>query len=769
MPAALPVIYTRIQDLTDAPTLGAGQDGDALTWDNSAGEFVATSLFTESAADALYYALDDGNSLASDVSTHTGNASLHRVINDSSTASTVLWSASKINTELASKGAGDFLADGSVPMAGDLDLADNAVTSDDGDTEHVFGRAAIGYDGTNSDTATFAHRDRMATSEFAVRQTQVGHTYLNAASTRTLNFCENSLALATMDASNWDFKALEIASDDDDTEHVFGRVAIGYDGTNSDFAAFAHRDRMTANTYAFCQSAAGGSFFNAATGLSLSFRINNAEVANIDASELDIKGLETVSTDGDTAHTFGRALIGDVGFSDHAGFSHRDYANVTDYAMRQTSAGDTIFNCATGGAVQIRVGHVNKFLLNSSVFNVLDTPINSNDDDVVYNFGRASVGYDGTNSDAAVFAHRDQMDSTDYAIRQNASGASFVNAVTGQSISFRINNSEVANLDASDLALASGIALTSADGDTVHTLGRAAIGYDGASGDVAIFSHRDRATAAAAGFRQESDGDAVMNAPTGQTLQFKINNSDVVRVNSSGYLGIGTTSVDSNLHVEASTAAGSITTQTETVAVFEKNADTAIQFKMPNDSEARIYFSTPTAADNGYLSYDAAVPQAHLRIGTTFGYTFGQSSFIHNTDNTASNGTGSFRWTTVYAATGTINTSDRREKRDIQPTSLGLAFVNDLDPVEYRWKSAKSGPKLFQGLIAQDVAATLAKHGVDPDDFAGYVDEGGALGLRYTEFIAPLIRAAQELDAGQSAMRRMIQQLEARLDALEVA
>jgi len=36
----------RVQDADDAPTLGAGQDGYALTWDNASGAFVATALFS---------------------------------------------------------------------------------------------------------------------------------------------------------------------------------------------------------------------------------------------------------------------------------------------------------------------------------------------------------------------------------------------------------------------------------------------------------------------------------------------------------------------------------------------------------------------------------------------------------------------------------------------------------------------------------------------------------------------------------------------------
>ena len=37
---------TRLQDADDAPVLGAGQDGYALTWDNASGAFVATALLS---------------------------------------------------------------------------------------------------------------------------------------------------------------------------------------------------------------------------------------------------------------------------------------------------------------------------------------------------------------------------------------------------------------------------------------------------------------------------------------------------------------------------------------------------------------------------------------------------------------------------------------------------------------------------------------------------------------------------------------------------
>jgi len=56
--------------------------------------------------------------------------------------------------------------------------------------------------------------------------------------------------------------------------------------------------------------------------------------------------------------------------------------------------------------------------------------------------GTVRIGYDGTTTGDATFAQTNNMTSTDYALKQDSSGATKVNAKTGQTISFGINNSE---------------------------------------------------------------------------------------------------------------------------------------------------------------------------------------------------------------------------------------------------------------------------------------------------------------------------------------
>ncbi|GLU41267.1 tail fiber domain-containing protein [Pseudomonas sp. NBRC 100443] len=54
-------------------------------------------------------------------------------------------------------------------------------------------------------------------------------------------------------------------------------------------------------------------------------------------------------------------------------------------------------------------------------------------------------------------------------------------------------------------------------------------------------------------------------------------------------------------------------------------------------------------------------------------------------DNLYSLGQSGARWSVLWAATGTINTSGRSTKTDINDTKLGLEFINSLRPVSYRF------------------------------------------------------------------------------------
>jgi hypothetical protein len=125
--------------------------------------------------------------------------------------------------------------------------------------------------------------------------------------------------------------------------------------------------------------------------------------------------------------------------------------------------------------------------------------------------------------------------------------------------------------------------------------------------------------------------------------------------------------------------------------------------------------------------------------------------------------------TTTYAFGAVQDRSDVRDKADVRDTQLGLAFIERLRPVDYKWdyrddyfiqdeegnlvplpkNGSKKRKRFHHGLIAQDVKRVCDELGLD---FGGYQDHavnGGCdvKSIGYTELIAPLIKAVQELSA----------------------
>jgi hypothetical protein len=132
------------------------------------------------------------------------------------------------------------------------------------------------------------------------------------------------------------------------------------------------------------------------------------------------------------------------------------------------------------------------------------------------------------------------------------------------------------------------------------------------------------------------------------------------------------------------------------------------------------------------------------------------------TDNQLNLGSSTKRWATVYAITGTINTSDRTQKNTIKvlDEEKSVNFIMALNPVSYRFNTGKSG-RTHYGMLSQDVEDEMTSLGMTSLDFAGFVktptEEGGYIyGLRYEEFIAPLIKAVQYLNNNVNRLQNQL-------------
>jgi hypothetical protein len=141
------------------------------------------------------------------------------------------------------------------------------------------------------------------------------------------------------------------------------------------------------------------------------------------------------------------------------------------------------------------------------------------------------------------------------------------------------------------------------------------------------------------------------------------------------------------------------------------------------------------------------------------GNSSGQGIFVNaavalapSVDNTLSLGTSGFRWTTVYATTGTINTSDATQKEQVAAlTAAELAVARRIKGLfkTFKFKDAVvakgDGARIHVGVMAQDVQAAFAAEGLDAAKYGMFcsdtVDDVTTLGVRYEELLAFVIAA----------------------------
>ncbi|HYV93848.1 MAG TPA: tail fiber domain-containing protein, partial [Chitinophagales bacterium] len=133
--------------------------------------------------------------------------------------------------------------------------------------------------------------------------------------------------------------------------------------------------------------------------------------------------------------------------------------------------------------------------------------------------------------------------------------------------------------------------------------------------------------------------------------------------------------------------------------------------------------------------------------------------------------------------------SDGRIKNDVQENVPGLEFIKALRPVTFHYDVKKENKLLgindtsnwegkydiekiaFTGFIAQEVDAAAGKIGYD---FSGVDKSGKVLGLRYSDFVVPMVKAVQELDqenkklkVENSDQQKEIDELKSKVDQLQ--
>jgi hypothetical protein len=235
-----------------------------------------------------------------------------------------------------------------------------------------------------------------------------------------------------------------------------------------------------------------------------------------------------------------------------------------------------------------------------------------------------------------------------------------------------------------------------------------------------------------------------------------------MRIRSNGNVGIGTNAPDQLLHLQNDDGHAFIKVKSGS-AMLSSGID------LTRRQSGRQWRIANSGNSGGGINYGDLVFISAVDDPTNSSFprfVFNETYFYPNVDNQTTLGRPGKRWSVIYAGSGTINTSDAREKSNITNLHYGLEEVMKLRPVSFTWnENPESGTKL--GLIAQEVEEVVREVVVHSEPVTAYDEEGNLVyegsdhyGIYYSDLIPVLIKAIQE-------QQKIIEALEERIKVME--
>ena len=341
-----------------------------------------------------------------------------------------------------------------------------------------------------------------------------------------------------------------------------------------------------------------------------------------------------------------------------------------------------------------------------------------------------------------------------------ADGRVQITNFTANPLTFQTNNTERMRIDSSGNV---GLGTTSPNDTNGFSRALDVNGVNGA----ALYTRTNGSTTNQTLFGNFGDSGYINNKGSGSLLFYNNNNTERMRIDSSGNVGIGTTSPSFNsgsgleisrantctLRVE-NTGTGASSAEffagnDKTVIGSTSNTHTEFRTnsieRMRLDSSGALFVGATSASSsatgvkiqpNGYGGVSAAV---NLVGSSSINTNSGFSQY--------STGAGAYRFYvdyagTIFATSTSISAiSDASLKENVRDLDKGLDTINALQPRRFDWKNGDGND--IMGFIAQEVEKVMPELVHEYK----YSDEENKKGLKMGDMVPSMVKAIQELSA----------------------
>ena len=289
----------------------------------------------------------------------------------------------------------------------------------------------------------------------------------------------------------------------------------------------------------------------------------------------------------------------------------------------------------------------------------------------------------------------------------------------------------------------------------VSTLPSNTTGYQNmAGGWYALFSNTD-------GYSNVADGAYALYSNTGGS-ENTATGASALFANSSGYVNTasGSYSLYSNDTGIGNVADGSYALYSNidgysnaAVGLYALYSNTGGYNNTAVGADALL--SNTTGSGNTAVGAEAGAAAGDLVDATAIGYNAKVDASYHVR-------IGDVNVTEIGGQVAWSNLSDIRQKKDVRDITKGLDFVRSLRPVEFRLRNGND--RIDFGFVAQDIEGLL---GTNYNILGVGGDGARTLSLRYTDFIAPVVKAIQEQQRIIEKQNEIIGQMQRELAELK--